>query len=163
VTHAEGMPCLEETTSRRSEEQWKRIEVMLSDLRDLFQLILQDCLNDASTAGTCLHAACLLKTSIENFAPGHSAIVRGGDGEGDGGCMDSAGRWRGHYWVEVAHADGRRWVADITGDQFGLAPVVWDRLPGASLRYRPGNQDVVDEHVARMIAHLESTTEDVDI
>lgn len=96
----------------------------------------------ASTAGTCLYAAFILRMSLEKFG-GCKAIVRGGDGLQDGGAKDSNGAWRGHYWVEGGTADGIAFVADVTGDQFGHEPVYFERIEAARARYAPGDDETV--------------------
>lgn len=98
--------------------------------------------------GACLHASYLLKTLLEKFA-GCRAQIRGG-GDGDGGALDSAGEWRGHYWVEAIGPDGGHFVADITADQFGYASVIVMPIKLADDRYRPGDQEAVDAAVVAL-------------
>jgi hypothetical protein len=95
-----------------------------------------------STAGTCLYAAFILRMSLEKFG-GCQAVVRGGDGLQEGGAKDSEGAWHGHYWVEGVTADGIAFVADVTGDQFGHAPVYLERVEAARERYAPGDDETV--------------------
>lgn len=97
------------------------------------------------TAGTCMYAALLLQSAIEQFTP-FAACVCGGDGKGDGGYVDAAGVHHGHYWVEATN-ETTRWVVDITGDQFGEPPVLVMEKRLARARYRRGTQAVIDEHV----------------
>lgn len=61
--------------------------------------------------------------------------------------MDSAGAWRGHYWVEGTTPDGDAFVADVTADQFGHQPVFFERAEVARARYAPGNDETVAEAV----------------
>ena len=80
-------------------------------------------------------------------SPKYAPYIRGGDGDKDGGCRDTAGGMRGHYWVEVTLADGTCGVADITADQFGHPPIRWLPLPGAATLQQPGRQNLVDASV----------------
>lgn len=102
-----------------------------------------------STAGTCLHAAFILRMSLEKFG-GCLAVIRGGDGLQDGGAKGTDGAWHGHYWVEGVTADGSAFVADVTGDQFGHEPVYFERIEAARARYAPGD----DEAVAAAVREL---------
>ncbi|HAV1601555.1 TPA: hypothetical protein JG832_002445 [Enterobacter hormaechei subsp. xiangfangensis] len=100
-----------------------------------------------NTRGLCLYGSWLVKELVTNFTP-HTATIRGGDGEGDGGYYHSLlSRWFGHYWVEVA-TDGGTFLIDITGDQFsGGSPVLVAHIEEPPARYyAPGNQSTVDEH-----------------
>ena len=100
----------------------------------------------AGVAGSCLYAAIVLQMMIDLHRGQPCAEIRGGDGEGDGGYVDAAGQHHGHYWVEATAGDDR-YVLDVTADQFGGAPLV--QLPiAAAPAYRPGDQSVVDAHVA---------------
>lgn len=105
------------------------------------------------TAGACLHASFLLSDSLARFT-GCSTAIRGGDGKKDGGALGRDGTWYGHYWVEATRADGQCFVADITADQFGHAPVVVMPLEEAVIRYRPGHQPTVDEAVSALAGEI---------
>lgn len=129
--------------------------VLLAQLRNLFGHLLISSLGHGATAGSCLYAAFLVRESLANFRPQYTTVVRGGDGNGDGGCVGADGIVRGHYWVEVTLPDGTKWVADITGDQFGLPPVQWLPLPAWADRYLCGDQDVVDGHITTLAAEIE--------
>jgi len=129
--------------------------VLLAQLRNLFGHLLTSSLGHEATAGSCLYAAFLVRESLVHFRPQYAVILRGGDGEGDGGCVGADGVVRGHYWVEVTLLDGTTWVADITGDQFGLPPVQWLSIPAGSSRYRCGDQDVVEAHVDTLAREME--------
>jgi len=114
------------------------------DTRSLFERLLA--LSEiSSTAGTCLHACILVCSCIKAFLPQQQALIRGGDGCGDGGFLDANGVIHGHYWVEC-NVGSDRWIVDISADQFGSeAPLV---LPYAMAhQYIPGDQGVVDRHV----------------
>jgi len=99
-----------------------------------------------STIGACFYA-CILLCEVVNRFTTFSAIVRGGDGQGDGGFVDSMGQWHGHYWVEATSSPGLGWVLDITADQFGGLPVVVQPLKDARHQYTPGDQATVNEHL----------------
>ncbi len=69
------------------------VEDICSRRRDTFERVLTVSDIDG-TPGTCLHASILLQQSLERFAA-CEAVVRGGDGAGDGGARDSMGAWQG--------------------------------------------------------------------
>lgn len=73
----------------------------------------------------------------------------------DGGLIDSSGSVRGHYWVEGATADGSLFLADITSDQFGFAPVILMPLAAARARYTPGDHARIATHVTEERIQLE--------
>ena len=101
------------------------------------------------TKGSCLYAAILLARMLNAFGDCDSAIVRGGDGLGDGGYRDAKGAWHGHYWVEVDTSAGKV-IADITADQFWQPAVVV--IPFAeAVGYVAGDQSVVDEHISEQM------------
>lgn len=97
--------------------------------------------------GTCLYAAILLKQALERFAK-CTVEIKGGGGLGDGGAMSLDGELQGHYWLEGLTSHEERFLADITADQFGHAPVVllWSEDSWAG--YNAGNQAIVGAHVA---------------
>lgn len=106
-----------------------------------------------STAGTCLHAAFILRMSLQKFG-GCQAVVCGGDGLQDGGAMDAVGAWHGHYWVEGVTTDGTAFVADVTGDQFGHEPVYFERVEVARVRYAPGDDETVAAAVRQLAENV---------
>ena len=120
------------------------------EARSIHSRLLADAVGTREMAGSCLHASVLLASMLINFGDCLSAVVRGGDGLGDGGYRDASGKWHGHYWVEVLCSTGVV-VADITADQFwGPAIVV---VPLADARgYVAGNQTIVDGHIAEQIS-----------
>ncbi|HEU0197021.1 MAG TPA: hypothetical protein VFQ88_07410 [Nevskiaceae bacterium] len=123
------------------------VREMLAVARTSLERVLADSLKTTSTAGSCLYGAYLVRELVQQFVPGAIANIRGGDGCGDGGCRGCDKRMHGHYWVEVTLADGTCGVADITGDQFGYAPVQWLDRADATDKYVRGNQSVVDADV----------------
>ena len=102
----------------------------------------------ARVTGACLCSSVLTALLLSKFGSG-DATIRGGDGDTDGGALDADGNLRGHYWVELEARSGRRYVVDVTADQFGFIPVVVLQLEDveARRRYRAGNQQLVDDHV----------------
>lgn len=108
----------------------------------------------ADVAGSCLYAAIVLQMMVELYSGRPCAVIRGGDGEGDGRYVDAAGRGHGHYWVEATDARGERYVLDVTADQFGGEALV--HLPiAAAQAYLQGNQTTVDRHVAEERARID--------
>lgn len=119
---------------------------LLHDTRQLHERMLKSSLGHRQTAGSCAFAAYLLDSSVKRWLPTMHSCIRGGDGKADGGFFDAAGNGHGHYWVEID--DGSEsWVADITADQFGEAPICLLRLTEAQGRYVPGNQEYVLEQM----------------
>lgn len=112
---------------------WNDIADIVHGSRGVHEMMLRAS-DVESTAGTCLHAAFILRMSLEKFG-GCQAVVRGGDGLQDGGARDSDGAWHGHYWVEGGTAYGIAFVADVTGDQFGHEPVYFERVEATRARY----------------------------
>ena len=102
--------------------QLQPVEELCSSIRGIFEHVLA-VEKIAGTAGTCLYGSILLQQALDRFG-NCEAVVRGGDGAGDGGAQDKAGAWHGHYWVEGRTKDGKPFLADITADQFGWPPVV---------------------------------------
>ena len=115
--------------------------------REIIETILRESLSSSDTAGACLYASLICAQTINKFTAA-SAIIRGGDGEGDGGLLVDGVR-NGHYWLEV-DVCGDLFIVDITADQFGLPPVIIERVEVMQQLYVPGNQQVVDGHVADM-------------
>lgn len=123
------------------------IRELSTDTRDMFARMLEDSIGTSQTSGACLHAAILLSTLLTKFARAPSHVCGGGPPM-DGGLKGPDGVLRGHYWVEGHCATGEHFVADITADQFGYAPVVvLDGAAAADLYFR-GNQALIAEHVA---------------
>lgn len=108
------------------------------------------------TVGSCLYAAIILRMTVKLYCDRNCAVIRGGDGEGDGGYIDDAGVTHGHYWVEAIADDGERFVLDVTADQFGGPAVVEIPSAKAMNTYRPGRQATVDQHVAEELEWVES-------
>lgn len=100
----------------------------------------------AGIGGSCLYGAIVLQMMVDLFRGEPCTVIRGGDGAADGAFVDTRGRAHGHYWVEAMAEDGSVYVLDITADQFGDDALVQVPLAVAS-RYRPGDQDLVDQHV----------------
>ncbi|KVP75403.1 hypothetical protein WJ93_08440 [Burkholderia ubonensis] len=119
---------------------------LLHDTRQLHERLLKASLGHRQPAGSCAFAAYLLDHSVKRWLPQMRSCIRGGDGNANGGFFDTLGNGHGHYWVEID--DGtERWVADITADQFGEAPICLLRLSEAQGRYVPGNQELVLEQM----------------
>jgi hypothetical protein len=119
---------------------------LLHETRELHERMLKLSVGHRDTKDSCAFAAYLLNFSVKQWLPQVQSIVRGGDGEAGGGFFDATGKGHGHYWVELD--DGTdQWVADITADQFGDAPIVLLRLTDAKGRYRPGDAALVAEHM----------------
>lgn len=127
---------------------WDGIAKIVEESRAIHEVMLHVSEIDA-TAGSCLYASFNLRMSLEKFA-GCIAVVRGGDGQADGGAMDSEGRWRGHYWVEGVTPEGTAFVADVTADQFGHAAVYFERAELARARYLPGHDEAVTAAVVEL-------------
>lgn len=119
--------------------------------RDLFMVLLNKSIQTDDTVGSCLYAAFMCSTVLSKFTQAEISI-RGGDGEGDGGLFVD-GASRGHYWLE-ADIQGDKYVVDITADQFGLPPVIVERLEVMSQIYVPGCQETVNEHVLNMMKEM---------
>lgn len=116
------------------------------EARSIHCRLLTGATGQRTTEGSCFYAAVLLANMLNNFGDGVSAVIRGGDGLGDGGFQDSAGKWHGHYWVEATGPSGV-FIVDITADQFWQAPVLVIPID-AAVGYAPGNQQIVNGHVA---------------
>lgn len=122
------------------------LEVVTS-ARKVFETSLQASLGHQRTNGSCLYGVILCECLIRRFTDGQPAI-RGGDGVADGGLFKN-GVGYGHYWIEVA-LHGETLIVDITGDQFGLDPVVVAQIENTPAEYRPGCQVRVDAHVRQL-------------
>lgn len=135
------------------------IEEICRTIRSILEQILEADASKAGKAGgalvrgACLHACILLKPALEKFA-GSTVEIRGGDGLEDGGVLDTTGRMRGHYWLEGLSISGERFLADITADQFGLAPVVLLWPEDSWERYRAGDEATVATHAAGLLEEL---------
>lgn len=93
------------------------------EARSLHCRLLSCTVGQKETTGSCLYAAILLANMLDKFGDCRNAVVRGGDGLGDGGYRDATGTWHGHYWVEVESPSGIV-ITDITADQFWQPTVV---------------------------------------
>ena len=119
--------------------------------RDLFVTLLKQSIQTEDTVGSCLYAAFMCSTALGKFTKAQITI-RGGDGEGDGGLfVDDVGH--GHYWLE-ADIQGDKFIVDITADQFGLPPVIVERIEVMAQIYVPGDQQVVNDHVLEMMKEI---------
>jgi hypothetical protein len=141
----------------RTVSELLKVEEICEGMREIFERILGATAVDR-IAGTCLHASILLQQSIDKFC-GSESVVRGGNGEHNGGgLMDASGNLHGHYWVEGVTASGIPFLADITGDQFGLPPIVVMPIETARARYFPGDDATVavavDEELERMLSSI---------
>ncbi|QIZ23016.1 Hypothetical protein (plasmid) [Pseudomonas putida] len=129
------------------------VSSLASSTLAVFESLLAQSLGHQRTSGACLYAAVLCKTLINRFTS-YQAIVRGGDGEADGGLfIGKVGH--GHYWIEASKA-GQAFVVDITGDQFGLPPIVVAPLQDLPARYIPGDQATVDAHARELQCEIEA-------
>lgn len=115
-------------------------------MRDIFERILLDSINTKETTGACLYAAIILSNSINQFTTAKTIICGGGPNE-DAGIRDKKGIKRGHYWVEGETENGLKFVADISSDQFEYPPIVVITEDLGRLRYFPGDQEIIDQHV----------------
>lgn len=134
---------------------WDEVAAMVKSVRGHHEQLLT-LSKISSTTGTCLYASFILQLTLKKFG-GCDVIVRGGDGAGDGGAMDSSGSMRGHYWVEGATSQGDAFVADITADQFGFSAVFFDTVDRARSRYVPGDDEVVQYAVRELELEARST------
>lgn len=123
------------------------IYTVATSARKIFAASLTKCLGHQDTKGSCLFGAALCAKMINQFTSA-TAIIRGGDGELDGGLyIDGVGH--GHYWVEANTSDST-FVIDVTGDQFGLDPVVVAEVGDRPAQYIPGCQETVNRHVREL-------------
>lgn len=121
--------------------------------RESFNTMLEQSLGHKRTIGTCIYAAVLCSKLICRFTSAE-AIVRGGDGSGDGGLFVN-GTGHGHYWVE-ARVDQLVLVVDITADQFGLPSVIIAPAGETPAQYIVGDQATVNLHVADLLREIEA-------
>lgn len=128
-----------------SQPPFEQLRGVVAGMRDIFEELVKQALETGRTDGTCFYGCLLLRSAIGKFTD-YQPIIRGGDGQGDGGYWDARGVAQGHYWVE-AHRSGEAWVVDITADQFGDDRIIILPLSKSLSRYRPGQQDQVDAHV----------------
>lgn len=125
------------------QQEIKELANMVHEIRDQFLRILIESIENTDTKGTCGYACYFTKDLLDHFTD-FKTTVRGGDGNGDGGYIDSNGGIQGHYWLEVVGAHDT-YIVDITADQFGDEPIII--LPISTTdRYVNGCQDIVDEH-----------------
>ena len=132
----------------------EQIMEVCSGTREIFDQLIAEA-GIPGVAGSCLHASILLQINLDGFCGTRTRVCGGeGEDEGDCGALDSAGRWRGHYWVEGVTCAGEGFVADITADQFGWPPVVLMPLASARDRYRRRDDDLVDEVVQEELVKM---------
>lgn len=125
------------------QQEKDQLSEMVTEIRDQFLRILADSLKNTDTKGTCGFACYFLKDLLDHFTD-FKITARGGDGNGDGGYIDSNGNMQGHYWLEVLGTHDT-YIVDITADQFGDEPILI--LPISTTdRYVNGCQDTIDEH-----------------
>lgn len=127
------------------------VREMTQKNRDLFVELLNQSIQTEDTEGSCLYAAFMCSTILGKFTQAQITI-RGGDGDGDGGLVVD-GVAHGHYWLE-AEIQGDRFIVDITADQFGLPPVIVERIEVMAQIYIPGDQQVVNDHVLEMMQEI---------
>jgi hypothetical protein len=127
------------------------IATVADSARRIFEASLAQCLGHQNTKGTCLFGAVLCAKMLNKFSEA-TAVIRGGDGESDGGIF-IGGVGHGHYWVEAKTMDST-FVIDVTGDQFGLDPVVVALTVDCPGTYIPGCQETVDRHVLESFPDL---------
>lgn len=139
-----------------SRESAPSIEEIALAIRDVFERMLQSSIHAVDTQGTCLYGSIFLSQSLNQFA-NVKCRVTGGGPPMDGGYTDRRGRVHGHYWVSGITADGQPFVADITADQFGDEPIQVFFDAADRGRYHPGNQAVVDEHVALELREVKTS------
>lgn len=132
------------------------ITEICTGMRGIFEHVLADSIGTSETAGSCLYASILLKSSLERFA-GASAMIRGGGPPLDGGVLGPDGKLHGHYWLEGRTRAGTAFVADVTADQFGFDKIIVLPLDEARTRYYPGQQARIDQHVAEETAAIQAT------
>jgi hypothetical protein len=133
-------------------EELSQLAQIVTEARDHFLQILEASVEHQNTKGTCLFAVVFCGTLINRFT-GFTAIIRGGDGSGDGGLF-IGDKGYGHYWIDI-DVQGQTYIVDITGDQFGLEPVIVSAADALTPKYVPGCQTTVDRHVEEM--HLSFT------
>ena len=117
--------------------------LMAQNIRVIFLNALHETIKTDTTNGSCAFACFLAKNMLDKFTSFQTSY-RGGDGHGDGGYIDSAGKSHGHYWLEVK-TPSNVYIFDITADQFGDEPIIL--LPfNQAKQYVAGCQKIVDEH-----------------
>lgn len=121
--------------------------------RESFSTVLEQSLGHQRTMGACLYAAVLCSKLICRFTSAE-AIVRGGDGSGDGGLFIQNTGY-GHYWVE-ARIGQLVLVVDITADQFGLPAVIVAPTSETPAQYIVGDQGTVNQHVGDLLREIEA-------
>lgn len=129
------------------------LQSMASSARRIFVNLLEVSGHSGTTEGSCAYATITAQLMFERFTD-FRCSVRGGDGNQDGGYFDAAGTGHGHYWLEVETPDGS-YVVDITADQFGDAPVIVEPT-SRNRKYRPGDQQLVDQHLRDVRATIQS-------
>ncbi len=144
-------PSIEAILAAESTRQMADIAI---HTRSILETMLHNCIGSGETRGSCMYAAYLLTSLLNQFKACDHAVVRGGDGEGDGGYFTADQAGHGHYWVE-ASVGPVAYVIDITADQFGGPSCMIAPLTECSQNYQAGDQRVIDDHVADFAASLE--------
>ena len=110
--------------------------------------ILTEC-GIEKTAGTCLFASYLVCYLAKT--KGLDAVVRGCNGEDDGGIFIECGGF-GHYWCELNFEEVQYYI-DITSEQFGFHPYIVKLANDITgwPRYIPGDQETVDSHLEQLL------------
>lgn len=126
----------------------QRVRGIAEKNRKIIEEIRQKSLSQNEKTGACFNASILSCAQTINKFTAANAIIRGGDGEGNGGLLVDGVR-NGHCWLEVGVCNDR-FIVDITADQFGLPPIIIERVEVMQQLYVPGDQQVVDGHVADM-------------
>lgn len=105
-----------------------------------------------------LSACILLQTALQTILEA-APIIRGGDGDGDGGYLDHNSQMLCHYWVEIAYLN-KQFVLDIAADRWGNERVkVLDKSSDTlARRYVPGAQDEINGIVKHFAFARQITT-----
>lgn len=145
-------PSIQAMLAAQSSRQMTEIAI---HTRSILESMLSGARGTSETRGSCMYAAYLLASMLNQFKGCDHALVRGGDGEGDGGYFSADQVGHGHYWVE-ATVGPDTYVIDITADQFGGPAIMIATLAESRQRYRAGEQATIDDHVADFAASLEA-------
>lgn len=125
-----------------------KILEMATEIRSMFINMLKDSMKTDATQGSCAFACFFAKNVFDRFTD-YQTAYRGGDGNGDGGYIDSDGIHHGHYWLNIQTAT-EAYIVDITADQFGADPVTVLPLSKAQ-HYVSGCQEIIEDHFTDLI------------